>query len=340
MTSVITFGAYLALLVVAAVVWILFLRIGLRWAKVADVTLRKLVLAFFLVTLFEIALRVGVLLAVPRDRVQSWILVAPLLGATIVVPCVIISWVFKARLVRSLQAWLPTLMTSAVSWIGVWAITGVLAKAFVISSASMAPTLLGRHPRGICPECGATCYSSASALESGGDETPVDTICEAFHLHKLDEMPDAWGAADRLLAAKYLKPRRWDLIVFRFPEDPDTPYVMRVIGLPGDEIVIENGAAYANGERLPLPAEIGNIKYVTFADDPWVRDRVWGTRARPARLGPQDYFVLGDFSPRSRDSRLWETGAPGHPPYAVPAENIVGVVTHIYWPPNRWRVLR
>jgi hypothetical protein len=50
--------------------------------------------------------------------------------------------------------------------------------------------------------------------------------------------------------------------------------------------------------------------------------------------------VLGDFVAQSSDSRFWETGAHGHPPYAVPAENISGVVIHIYWPISRWASFR
>jgi hypothetical protein len=37
---------------------------------------------------------------------------------------------------------------------------------------------------------------------------------------------------------------------------------------------------------------------------------------------------------------LWLEGAPGHPPYAVPESYLHGVVTHVYWPPQRWRILR
>ena len=67
---------------------------------------------------------------------------------------------------------------------------------------------------------------------------------------------------------------------------------------------------------------------------------MWRAPDRPAKLGADEYFVLGDFSQQAADSRLWETGAPGHPTYAVPQSYLIGVVTHIYWPPSRWRILR
>ncbi|MEX0793250.1 MAG: S26 family signal peptidase, partial [Pirellulaceae bacterium] len=65
-----------------------------------------------------------------------------------------------------------------------------------------------------------------------------------------------------------------------------------------------------------------------------------GTSDSPAELGPDEYFMLGDFSCQSLDSRSWERGAEGHPSYAVPESHLIGVVTHTYWPVNRWRSFR
>ncbi len=70
------------------------------------------------------------------------------------------------------------------------------------------------------------------------------------------------------------------------------------------------------------------------------RQGYWGSPTRPAQLADDEYYVLGDFSVASADSRLWHSGAPNHHPYAVPAANLVGVVTHIYWPVSRWRSFR
>ena len=63
-------------------------------------------------------------------------------------------------------------------------------------------------------------------------------------------------------------------------------------------------------------------------------------RARPAGQARRGrVFRAGRLLAAGRHSRLWETGAPGHPTYAVPQSYLIGVVTHIYWPPSRWRIL-
>ncbi len=149
----------------------------------------------------------------------------------------------------------------------------------------------------------------------------------------------AWCAT--LIPAFVLyRPRRWDLIVFRFPEDPTTVYVKRLVGMPGETITIRNGAVFANGTQPAPPVDAGPLHYLAKMENWHGRNSLWGSADRPAALASDEYFVLGDFSAASNDSRLWEVGAPGHPSYAVPTDHIVGVVTHIYWPPSRWRAFR
>jgi signal peptidase I len=104
--------------------------------------------------------------------------------------------------------------------------------------------------------------------------------------------------------------RRGDIVVLQYPLDPSIDYIKRVVGLPGDEIVIEQGDVWVNGERLSEP-------YVE-SPDPFCSLR---TRVKPAH-----YFVLGDNRRRSCDSR--EFGQ-------VPQGYVRGKVELCLWPPAR-----
>ena len=86
--------------------------------------------------------------------------------------------------------------------------------------------------------------------------------------------------------------RRGDVVVFRFPEDPDVDFVKRVVGLPGDTVQFVDGRVRINSEPLVEPYVLPeNI-------DP-------STRYGPVTVPPDSYFMLGDNRDSSRDSRFW-----------------------------------
>ena len=89
--------------------------------------------------------------------------------------------------------------------------------------------------------------------------------------------------------------RRGDIIVFKFPEEPETDYIKRVIGLPGDSLEIRRGIVYVNGQRL---------------DDPYVKEAyrlgdLAGDSRAPFTVPEGHYWVMGDHRNRSSDSRVW-----------------------------------
>jgi signal peptidase I len=85
--------------------------------------------------------------------------------------------------------------------------------------------------------------------------------------------------------------KRGDVIVFKFPEEPEIDYIKRVIGLPGDTLEIRRGVVYVNGERL---------------DDPYVKEAYRPADSYPAVKIPEGkYWVMGDHRDRSSDSRVW-----------------------------------
>ena len=102
---------------------------------------------------------------------------------------------------------------------------------------------------------------------------------------------------------------RGDTVVFWFPRDVSKSYIKRVIGLPGDEVAIDRGVVYINGKRL-----VENYVPEEFRD----------YQSMPAeRIGPDEYFVLGDHRSSSNDSRAWGT---------VPRRDIYGKAVFVYWP--------
>ena len=104
--------------------------------------------------------------------------------------------------------------------------------------------------------------------------------------------------------------QRGDIIVLQYPLDPKLDYIKRVVGLPGDEILIEGGRVFVNGERL----------HEEYVDVPDLRSRLHTV------VSENNFFVLGDNRCHSSDSR--EFGL-------VPAVNVLGKVDLRVWPLGR-----
>lgn len=116
--------------------------------------------------------------------------------------------------------------------------------------------------------------------------------------------------------------RRGDIIVFRFPQDPEVDYVKRVIGLPGDTIRIRDKRVSVNGKELPEPYVIHLDPQMypegQFLPEPYRSRDHFG----PFEVPPGQYFAMGDNRDRSSDSRFWGT---------VPRSHIKGRAFMVYW---------
>jgi len=99
--------------------------------------------------------------------------------------------------------------------------------------------------------------------------------------------------------------RRGDIVVFKYPEDPDRDYIKRVIGLPGETVEVRAKTVYINGTAidepyvhfLQPPASEAEFHEVTSFD---VRER-YG----PVTVPADQYFMMGDNRDNSADSRYW-----------------------------------
>jgi signal peptidase I len=340
LSTLVLLSIFLVLLIITFIIWVLCLRLGLRWAKSAVRSNRRIfVTAVISQIILPIVSMPLMFMSSQKSIVSIGISIVELV-LLVLLPCLIIKGLFQLRFWRAFQAWLPTLLTGAFSWpIIFFVIRPYVAEAFVAPTNSMAPTILGYHWVGTCEICGSPNYCSPIDARYDLTSKGVATICRNhFHTASDQRLGGPLYNPDRFIVSKFLTPRRWDIIAFYYPENPTDIFIKRLVGLPGELVYIDNGTIWVNGKEIVPPDYLHEINYVSKFPDFHVE--LFGTKANPAQLSEDEYFVLGDFSLRAKDSRCWQQGAEGHHPYAVPESYILGVVTHIYWPPSRIRVLR
>jgi signal peptidase I len=106
----------------------------------------------------------------------------------------------------------------------------------------------------------------------------------------------------------YLRePRRGEVVVFRYPNNPSQFFIKRLIGLPGETVRVEDGQITLVNEVYPTGVVLDESRYLP--DSMRTGGRVAAT------LGADEYFVLGDNRAASSDSRAWGV---------LPGEDIVG----------------
>ncbi len=108
-------------------------------------------------------------------------------------------------------------------------------------------------------------------------------------------------------------PKRFDIVVFKAPNDPDKVFIKRVVALPNEVVEARKGDLFVDNEPRTLPEGVD-----------------WGE----AEFGPElvsaaHYFVVGDNLAESQDSRTWG---------CVPRDYVLGRVIWRFWPPGRWRI--
>jgi signal peptidase I len=144
-------------------------------------------------------------------------------------------------------------------------------------------------------------------------------------------------------------PKRGDVMVFRFPKDPSTDYIKRVVGVPGDEVVFRNQQLFLNGQAVPtepmpppgfydeearryapeFKEKLGDVEHGILINPqstqfwksqednqfPFRENCRYSAEGVACKVPPGNYFMMGDNRDNSLDSRYWGF---------VPDENIVG----------------
>jgi signal peptidase I len=206
------------------------------------------------------------------------------------------------------------LRSLALLFIVIIAFRGTVASPYHVPTASMEPTI------------------------KVGDRLLAYKLAYSLKLPLLDTAIATWGT-----------PKRGDIIVFRYPRDPDIDYVKRVVGIAGDEIEIIDDILYINGEPQPrtdhnddrtILDDIDDQKEVKLlyrenlaGVDHWVMQNIQSSRhftksnwpppgSGPYKVPEDSVFCIGDNRDNSTDSRVW---------HQVPLDYVRGKALFVIW---------
>ncbi|MCI0381067.1 MAG: signal peptidase I [Gemmataceae bacterium] len=316
-----------SLLVSAGILWVCA-----RLVRAGKPTFKRAVACVVVLAVFGIAFQVLAAAVFGQPAASGLVIAAVDIVIALLLIWVIFARMFQITFARAMLLSLPYLVASVAFSFGlIYLLTRYCFTAYIIPTNAMAPTLIGWHHETTCPHCSGVAIISGRppddefAQLERFDPLPKPGICtNCRKISEFKHWPPELHGPMRIICNLQMQPQRGDVTVFRYPPQPETLYVKRLIGLPGEKIEIKDDAVWINGTKWTPPPELVGLAYYS---DPVDRER----EPRSWELGPDEFFVLGDFTTNSSDSRAWGF---------VPRANLVGVATVIYLPPSGWRVLR
>ena len=156
------------------------------------------------------------------------------------------------------DGFLETFESFVVAFILAFVFRAYVVEAFIIPTGSMAPRLNGEHFEFVCANCGYAYNIGLGRNQNSQPFTdvvagPICPLCFTGGPGGVVEPTVEKCSGDRILVLKYMydffQPQRWDVIVFKYPTDPQENYIKRLVGLPGDTMEIKHGdVCISNGE--------------------------------------------------------------------------------------------
>lgn len=189
---------------------------------------------------------------------------------------------------RDLRAtWTQALLTFFTPILLLFSVRWLLIEPYVIPSGSMIPTLLVH------------------------DHIFVNKLAYGVHVPFSSKWIVNWQA-----------PKRFDIVVFRYPSNPEVFYVKRIVGIAGDRIEIRDGELIVNGEAVPQKKMMENAFEYYDEQNHTVRYMQHKQSQFAEVTVPEGhFFVVGDNRDQSSDSRSWGP---------VPLDHVIGRASFIW----------
>lgn len=96
---------------------------------------------------------------------------------------------------------------------------------------------------------------------------------------------------------RFREPQRGEVIVFKYPKEPSTYYIKRIVGLPGETVVIQKG-------KVKIFNDHGDANGIALNED-YLPPELSTSGSQNIKLGADEYFMMGDNRNYSYDSRSW-----------------------------------
>lgn len=138
-------------------------------------------------------------------------------------------------------------------------------------------------------------------------------------------MQTTFESGDRVVTLRHTQLKRGDVVILKAPDEPNTLYIKRIIGLPGDSVKVINDQLYINNKKVSESyLKAGKEKF--SPDSNYTEDFSLQSRGLGKKVPEGSYFVMGDHRNVSKDSRYF-----GY----VKKSAIIGKVVLRYWPLNQ-----
>lgn len=286
---------------------------------------------------FQVLILAGLFATYEQGTALPVIIVCVGLIVAVVIPAILIRRFFAAKWGKTMAIYfLWGVCGSLFNLVIAFGLRTVVLETFYIPTNGMAPTIAGVHRFGICPHCGERVFvSTSTGLDGQLNSENTQGICESCwkSVDALD-IDAKVILGDRFISNKLCRPKRWDAVTFYAPNAPGVLYVQRIVGLPGETVLIKGGQILINGVPQFPPSGLDHLLYADSeemsARNGFESGLEFGVNDKPCQLAAGECFVLGDNTYRSGDSRFFGP---------VKMDQITGVVTMCYWPPSRMRDL-